>query len=444
MFVSRTTLLAAAAACLLTSASVAQSSEGAAMAADSHDKACIQLKDANTWSSNLTEMSGVGTVTTLASLLTNLSETYISLTSTTHPPVVGYHSGIQWSTADEATTAWTPQGLTTGASGSTDFSIASWHSTGSGGADEGSRISIVNTTDFNNAATTLYRNVILVNPTGTGTYEPVKIHIGGLALAGNYLYVADTSHGFRVFDLNQIRQVSGSNATCSGVFGKVGSTWCADGYAFMLPQVGAYSMPSTLSNGNAVTAECRPKFSWAGNHTRTFNGVNAFVLSGEYCASPTSGNTAAENQARECENSASGDELDTSGMNGRLYKWPLGSDNKLVTSSGYVNPAEVYYMNERNVQGIGPDMTQNSSGGYTANSFWLATTKSSGELMKVSTGATASPVYTYSASQMPYAPEVLHSTLTGGHLWMVTEGKNGRDRSCQRWPRSDLHRCGIH
>jgi hypothetical protein len=96
-----------------------------------------------------------------------------------------------------------------------------------------------------------------------------------------------------------------------------------------------------------------------------------------------------------------------------------------VTSSGYVNPAEVYYMNERNVQGIGPDMTQNSSGGYTANSFWLATTKSSGELMKVSTGATASPVYTYSASQMPYAPEGLHSTFTSRHLWMVTEGKTG-------------------
>jgi len=114
MFVSRTTLLAAAAACLLTSASVAQSSEGTAMAADSHDKACIQLKDANTWSSNLTKMSGVGTITTLASLLTNLSETYIALTATTHPPVVGYHSGIQRSTADEATTAWTPQGLTTG------------------------------------------------------------------------------------------------------------------------------------------------------------------------------------------------------------------------------------------------------------------------------------------------------------------------------------------
>jgi hypothetical protein len=112
-------------------------------------------------------------------------------------------------------------------------------------------------------------------------------------------------------------------------------------------------------------------------------------------------------------------------MNGRLYKWPLGSDNKLVTSNEFVNPAEVYYMNERNVQGIGPDMTQNSSGNYTSNSFWLATTKSSGELMKVSTGAAASPVYTYSSSQMPFAPEGLHSTLTSGHLWIVTEGETG-------------------
>ncbi|MEG9438247.1 hypothetical protein JAO29_19020 [Edaphobacter sp. HDX4] len=45
MFVLRTMLLAAT-ACLLSGTSIAQSSEGAAMATDSHDKACIQLKDA--------------------------------------------------------------------------------------------------------------------------------------------------------------------------------------------------------------------------------------------------------------------------------------------------------------------------------------------------------------------------------------------------------------
>ena len=77
MFVPRTMLLAAT-TCLLTGTSIAQSSEGAAMTADSHDKACIQLKDANTWSSNLTEMSGAGTITTLASLLTNLSATTVA------------------------------------------------------------------------------------------------------------------------------------------------------------------------------------------------------------------------------------------------------------------------------------------------------------------------------------------------------------------------------
>ncbi|MEG9434303.1 hypothetical protein [Terriglobus sp. ADX1] len=300
-----------------------------------------------------------------------------------------------------STTDWSPQGLTTGSSGSTDFAIVSWN----GPAE--SRVSIIDTTDLTNSH---YRNIMLVNPTGAGTYEAINLHAGGLALEGHYLYMTDfPAGGFRVFDLNQIRQIDGSNSTCSGKFGKVGSSWCADGYAYILPEVNSYYTPSTKSDGTAISASCKPKFSWAGKDTRP---ATALVLSGEYCAYSATADT-----DRNCRG-------DLSGMNGRLYQWPIGSDSKLVTSNGYVTPTQVFYMNERNVQGVAPIMTKDATGNYQANSYWLSSTKLSGALFKVSPSSSATQ-WLYNDSLVPYAPEGIHASVSGSNLWIVTEGQSG-------------------
>ena len=82
---------------------------------------------------------------------------------------------------------------------------------------QGARVSIVDTWGLE------YRHVILAEPVcngtmvggqcnGTATYEPLASatssnHAGGIVWYKNYLYVADTTKGFRVFDLTRIQKV---------------------------------------------------------------------------------------------------------------------------------------------------------------------------------------------------------------------------------------------
>lgn len=389
--------------------------ENAKMTRSTTDETCLQLKDDNVWSAYATWMTGVAPVASLDTVIASMTTVAPQLTSTTHPPVVGYGNGVKWESADMSTTAWVPQGLTNGVSpGGTNYAIVSWHyhndnpPAGQGETyPNGSRIAIVKTDSL---ASAVYRNVILVQPTGTGTYAPVQIHVGGLAVAGNYLYVADTNKGFRVFDLSNFRDVDGDSTLCrqsdgvTGIFGKVGTNWCADGYGYMLPQVGSYSMPSTKEDGTAISSACKPKFSFAGKDTRQ---ATNFILSGEYCNNSTT-------DPQYCEG-------DSTGLNGRLYQWSLASTNKLATdAAGYLSPNKVYFFNERNVQGVAPDMVS----GAATDSYWLASTKGNGAIFKVSPSATAKTWF-YTDSLAPWHPEGMHATTSSGHLWMVTEGNGG-------------------
>lgn len=379
--------------------------KGAPMTLDTTDLSCSRLHDANQWTTFAGYMSGVGTQATLSDVLANLNNTAVHLDGSSgnvHPPATGYGNGIKWDSTDQGTSDWTPQGLALGVLGSIDYSIVSWHynnpsSSGNIYAPNGSRISILDTTSL---SSTTYRNVILVKPTGTGTYSPVLLHVGGLAIAGNYLYVADTDDGMWVFDLNNFRKIDGDLATCrqsdgTGIFGKVGSEWCADGYGYMLPELNHYT-------SSGITGSCNMKFGYLGKDTRPSSGPQ--ILSGEYC------NTSSDT----CNG-------DSTGLNGRLYQWPLGSDNKLVTTSGYAYATKIYYMNERQIQGVAPDMVS----GAATDSYWLSTSEGSGGgLFKVSPSANAKS-WTYNNSQMPYNPEGIHATSSSGHLWMVTEGNGG-------------------
>lgn len=374
--------------------------EGAALSV--YDASCLRLQDANTWSTYASNLQGVGTLRGLTGVLGDLNRSGPVLTATTHPPVAGYRGGFRWNDGDMAVTYWIPQGLAAGTSGSTNVALVSWHydETVGGTPDRGVRLSVADISNMGGTAVP-YRHVLLVRPSTAGSYVSVNVHAGGMAWVGNYLYVADTSNGMRVFDLTQIREVDDS-AACADSIGKVGTTWCANGYKYILPQMSAYTVPST------ITSPCKPKFSFLGKDSRGSD----VLLSGEYCN--TSSATCAMDGA-------------TPGLGGRLYRWPIdAATGRLQAVSGSVSPVRAYFMNEMYVQGVAPILSRNTDGSYKypADAYWLNASRYNGSLFKVSTGASRT-LYRASLGEWLWIPEGMHATSSGTNLWSVNEGYNG-------------------
>ncbi|XXF78124.1 hypothetical protein P2318_34535 [Myxococcaceae bacterium GXIMD 01537] len=358
-----------------------------------HDASCLTLQDQNTWSTYTSYMTGVGPAVGLPGVLGDLNRAGPILTASTRPAAVGYNGGFRWNDGDMATADWVPQGMTAGVSGGTNVALVAWHYAPATSPDKGVRLSVADISDMSLSAVN-YRHLLLVRPTSAGNFTTIPEHGGGLAWYGNYLYMADTSDGLRVFDLTQIRQVD-TSTTCDTRIGKVGSEWCAYGYKYVLPQVSAYGVPST------ITSPCRPKFSFLGKDTR---GATDVVLSGEYCNSSDA----------QCPYDGT-----TPGLGGRLYRWPVDSATyRLKTVSGAVTPERAYVMNEPNVQGVAPIMTATAT-----TSYWLSSTRYSGALFKVSTGASRT-AYLSGSAQWVRMPEGMHATGSGTNLWTATEGYN--------------------
>lgn len=135
---------------------------------------------------------------------------------------------------DETGLKWFPQGLSTSfdasESGKYDRDnvlLVSWHCDYYYLGKRGARVSFVN---MNEGVEREYRNVLLVEPTtgddGGPDFKAIeKLHAGGIAWVGDYLYVASTETGLRVFDLRHIYQVTEGNG-----IGKVGDGYQAFGY----------------------------------------------------------------------------------------------------------------------------------------------------------------------------------------------------------------------
>lgn len=379
---------------------------GAKMTIDTADQACVQLKDQNKWTSSLADLDGVGTNYTLSSFVSNhLIYDGTELTSSNHPPAAGYGNGFKWNSGDETTQNWVPQGLTIGSANSDELVFVSWHGQNDSEA-QGTRLTIANVQDLSHVT---YRHVVMVLPTGAGTYEPILEHAGGIgAVINGYLYISEAS-GLHVFDLNHIRKVNQDNCTTSGgapIFGKNSAgQYCAGGWEFMLPQVNEYYVPSTMSDGTAIPASCKPKFSFAGVDWRRSTN---YMLSGEYCGTASGGEP--------CNG-------DSTYLNGRLYMWPMTSDGKLVTSGGYVTPWRVYYMNESDVQGVAVDnntyIDDNGNTAYPTDTYFLSSTYQSGHIYRA--GLNNSTLSWSYANDAPFHPEGMYATGTP-NMWIVTEG----------------------
>ncbi|MFI7272959.1 hypothetical protein [Streptomyces sp. NPDC049879] len=281
---------------------------------------------------------------------------------------------------------------------------------------------------FIDPAARAYRHVLLVWPY-YNSYDNISfdavhasespmqngIHAGGMVWYGNYLYVADTFNGIRVFDMRYIMDLNPdqdasvddrtpdglrSNVRDNRQVGRQNSVWYSYGYRYVMPQVATWQLSSTQYNSGSSSA-CAdtgaPRISYL-SLDRT--GTDQLVA-GEYCA-PTSGLPSL----------------------GRTGSWPVA---ELERRSGPVAANTSYFLPVHQVQGVArQDGTWyfNQSHRYSNGSVWRARI-TGGRLTR-----TGGELRTAVGPEDLYAE---HGRATGRapRLWSVSEhAENTADTSC--------------
>lgn len=198
---------------------------------------------------------------------------------------------------DNDTPDWYPQGVAcASAAGRSEPVIAvSWYwKPADNRPEKGIRLS------FLDIDTRKYAHVLLVRPAADGTYRTINIHAGGIAWSGELIYVADTKNGLRVFDLRNLIDLKSTKTP----------KYLA--YRYLLPQV---------DHWRPVTAG-PVRFSFAAID-RTHD--PDALLSGEYVEP---------------------------GGTGRVARWPLGGDHRLVAGEdGAVRALDAYALPANKIQG---------------------------------------------------------------------------------------------
>jgi hypothetical protein len=232
---------------------------------------------------------------------------------------------LNWSDADVDALTWIPQGMT----GSLDaaengrfdgkrMAAVSWYyRPEKEERNRGVRIS------FLDLDTLRYRHALLAVPTGTvdnPSYQPLELHAGGIVWYGTKLYVADTSRGFRVFDLAHVLEPN--EMTDPEAVGCAGGNCSAFTYKYVIPQIGAYATRST----------CAPKFSFV---SLDRSGAEPALISGEYC-----------DGGDYCKG--------RSATSGRLFRWPIDPASGLLRGAT-AWPSQAVSMGQRQVQGAAAD-----------------------------------------------------------------------------------------
>jgi hypothetical protein len=233
-----------------------------------------------------------------------------------------------WDDSDSKVSYWVPQGVTgssdaddDGQWGPNKVMAVSWHyDTAKAGTptDHGARLSLVDRVSGK------YRHVLLVEPTSSSNFRAVPIHAGGLAWLGRYLYVADTSRGLRVFDMERVLEVATDQ---DGVIGKSGSKYYAYGYRYVVPQVATYRQAIT------PPSPCVPQ-------------PNALCYSSLALDRSTTPDTLVVGEYQD------GRSTDLSIDGGRVVHYDVdASTRKLAVSSGKAVPSRAVTTPKSNVQG---------------------------------------------------------------------------------------------
>jgi len=340
----------------------------------------FRLYDENHWSvagslvSEITSHASVKAVS-LATVLNNLNRQGERITGISG--MVCFNTGFTWESGDNNVTYWYPQGI----SGTGDaydsgeyqgkrIGIVSWYhkpeNDSNKNLNKGSRVAIYDVTNMNDIK---YRLALLVKPVKSGstaTFEPVKVHAGGIVWYRNYLYVADTSQGFRVFDLTRIMQVKTGNKEW---IGKVSESegYHAFGYLYAIPEVTRYKRCSS---------SCCARFSFMGLDRSTKPHT---LIAGEYTP----------------------DEVTA-----RIHRWPLNeSTGKMLETSGRVQSTEAIFPGIENMQGA-----------ISWNGTYFVSC--SGDYLGLHIGAVGQSMV---KRAWPYGPEDLHYAPLSDSLWSQTE-----------------------
>ncbi|OMI40431.1 hypothetical protein [Streptomyces sparsogenes] len=169
------------------------------------------------------------------------------------PTRLTYSFGWDPSTKDGTTREWYPQGVSTSYDAyqgplpgtNTDADkravLVSWYAKGAS-LGKGARVTFV---DVTAPSRPRYRHVLLVEPKKSAgepyDFSPVNVHAGGIAWYGTRLYLADTRGGLRVFNIDQMFQVSTGGAAARWCGYHAGDKkYYALGYRYVLPQSRAY------------------------------------------------------------------------------------------------------------------------------------------------------------------------------------------------------------
>jgi hypothetical protein len=202
-------------------------------------------------------VSTLGTAS-VHTVMTNANHDRTGLPSSFTLP--GLETGFRFDSADNSDCKSYPQGITTSrdAVGTADSGnydghqlvLVSWYTNDvCGGSGERSRITLV---DWDATYPNKYRKVLLVEPTGTATtpnFKDIPIHAGGVSWYGDYLYVADTGRGMRVFDMRKILKTN-TGGTADQIGRQPSGVYYAHNYAYVLPQVG--TITSSTTSGTAL------------------------------------------------------------------------------------------------------------------------------------------------------------------------------------------------
>lgn len=200
--------------------------------------------------SALVSRLGVASVHTV---MTNANHDRTGLPSSFSVP--GLESGFRFDGPDNSDCRNYPQGITTtrdavGTANSGNYDghqlvVVSWYTRDEcGGSQERSRITLV---DWDATYPNKYRKVLLVEPTGTATtpdFKDIPIHAGGVSWYGDYLYVADTGRGMRVFDMRKILRTN-TGGDSDQIGRQPNGAYYAHNYAYVLPQIGTISSNTT-------------------------------------------------------------------------------------------------------------------------------------------------------------------------------------------------------
>lgn len=301
----------------------------------------------------------------------------------------------------DADVEWVPQGLTTVADAQQDEHwgthqalLVSWYDKQKA-PEKGIRVS------FLDPATNRYQNVLLVYPTADDSYEivgpPNGIHAGGIVWYGNYLYVADTKRGIRVFDMRYIfdlKNTAHGNLSDPNHVGRHGDTYYGFGYRYVMPQVAAWvNAAGPDSDGDDdCEASGAPEFSYL---SLDRSQVPDRLISGEYCRNVSGG---------------------AHTPYGRVTRWPLdGSTGTLQTgrTDSLVHATEAYRLPVPNVQGA----VSNGSTWYLSRSH----SEDNGQLITANAGASGSQLSEAGSRVAAIGPEDLSYWPSRRQVWTVTE-----------------------